>query len=310
MNEIESEHIVVEVRQVEPTNYDELTIPVVFHVLSGPSNSVVEMKVTEDFLQGKLDILNNVFNKKRTNNPNGGSANINFSLAEYDDNGKLLDVKGLNPIKTKTIFTAKESLEYIKEELKWDYNKYLNIWICDLASGSYRGDGSTSFRVEAPKVILEGETAIAGIDARSITDIKEGDVVELEDTGIVYNMGDFAITRNYDNWATGFSNLIGRYYGLLSMGYISRWDWRIQESVDNLVDGDTDFCDDTPMYDYSYSLYKKNYVTGERFTTYNIMANYSRQNSITYDQAKRIREVLKKCPTRWSYKSDWAFTGK
>ncbi|MGZ2370019.1 hypothetical protein ACXR6G_09560 [Ancylomarina sp. YFZ004] len=310
INEIESEHIAVKVRQVEPTNYDELTIPIIFHVLSGPSNSIVEMKVTEDFLQEKLDILNNVFNKKRTTNPNGGSAHINFRLAEYDNHGKVLDVKGLNKIKTTKILRPTESLEYIKENLKWDHNKYLNIWICDLAAGRYSSNGSTSFKVEVPKVILEGETAIPGIDARPITDLEEEDLEELVDTGIVYNIGEFAITQNYDSNSTGFANLIGLYYGLLKMNFKEYWDWRIQEYVSNMVDGDTDFCGDTPIYDYGYSLYKKHYVTGAKFTTYNIMAQYSRQNSITYDQAKRVREVLQKCPTRWSYKSDWAFTGK
>ena len=58
-------------------------------------------------------------------------------------------------------------------------------------------------------------------------------------------------------------------------------------------------------------LYKQDAnATYEWFTSFNIMDNYSFKNSITVDQAKRIRKVLEQCPSRWAYKSNWAFEGK
>ncbi len=94
------------------------------------------------------------------------------------------------------------------------------------------------------------------------------------------------------------------------MEYSRKYVSSLRKYVENIVDGDTDFCSDTHLYKYTYSLYKEDMNTGFIFTSFNIMANYSRKNSITADQASRIREVFDKCPSRWSYKSDWAFTGK
>ncbi|WP_262885236.1 hypothetical protein [Odoribacter splanchnicus] len=36
---------------------------------------------------------------------------------------------------------------------------------------------------------------------------------------------------------------------------------------------------------------------------------YNRKNSVSVDQALRMRKVLKQCPSRLNYKSDRAFTG-
>ena len=46
------------------------------------------------------------------------------------------------------------------------------------------------------------------------------------------------------------------------------------------------------------------------FTSYNVMDRYSYKNSISRDQIKRIRMHLERCPSRWMYKSKFAFTGK
>lgn len=43
---------------------------------------------------------------------------------------------------------------------------------------------------------------------------------------------------------------------------------------------------------------------------FNVIDIYSRKNSVSVDQVKRMRMVMKQCPSRWSYKSGFAFTGK
>ena len=86
-------------------------------------------------------------------------------------------------------------------------------------------------------------------------------------------------------------------------------------------DGDSDYCPDTYSFDYGFypSVFKANNLDGqpendptrplEYFTSFNVMDMYSYKNSLSVDQVKRLRMVLQQCPSRWAYKSDWAFTG-
>ena len=104
---------------------------------------------------------------------------------------------------------------------------------------------------------------------------------------------------------------VAAFLGLEFMAYSEYYDYGVGDYVGNLVDGDTDYCADTKVYDSAYGIYKTDYFNEkEYFTTFNIMADYSRNNSITVDQARRIRMVLERCPSRWFYKSSWAFNGK
>ena len=100
------------------------------------------------------------------------------------------------------------------------------------------------------------------------------------------------------------------YYGLL---------YTDQDDNNTFVNGDNDYCPDTYAYysGYSSGIYKNNRLYREDvdaeyewFTSFNIMDNYSRRNSITVNQAERIRMIVERCPSRWAYKSSWAFTGK
>ena len=88
------------------------------------------------------------------------------------------------------------------------------------------------------------------------------------------------------------------------------------------ADGDSDYCPDTYSFDYGYypTVFKGNNLDGqpendptrpmEYFTSFNVLDMYSYKNSLSIDQVKRVRMVLKQCPSRWAYKSNWAFTGE
>ena len=94
--------------------------------------------------------------------------------------------------------------------------------------------------------------------------------------------------------------------------------------VDNIYTfetGDTDYCPDTYFYSkWNQLIYKNNDLSEcsydldvdpiEYFTSFNVMDRYSRKNSLSVDQVKRIRSVIKACPSRWAYKSTRAFTGE
>ena len=106
------------------------------------------------------------------------------------------------------------------------------------------------------------------------------------------------------------ATVLGGYYGLMFTDQNQNDDW---------VDGDNDFCEDTYYFysDYSSSVYKNTRLYREDaegiydwFTSFNVMDSYSRKNSVSVDQALRMRMVLERCPSRWAYKSEWAFTGK
>ena len=93
------------------------------------------------------------------------------------------------------------------------------------------------------------------------------------------------ITWDYYQW------IIIRRYGYVNGRY---------SLITNFVDGDTDFCSDTYMTDRADLIFKQSYLTEEWFTGCNIMTQNSRKNSITYDQAKRVRQIIESCPSRWS----------
>jgi hypothetical protein len=311
LDNLESNILDIIVREVSEDNYEEIVLPVIFHLLSPPSHSVPAMKVTTEVMQGKLDVLNTIFNKQRTTNPNGGNAKITFKLAKFDINGVLLREEGLNIVNLNEKLTPNENLAYMKDNLMWDPNRYFNIWIGNM-SNYWSSDGSQSFKVELPNVILEEEEVIPGIEADPVVDYDLTEDTELTDVGIVYDREEFLKASGLDNDKFDLAAVIGKYLGLFSMKVKIEWQNDPEQGwieVPLLVNGDSDYCDDTAVYDYAYSLYKENYNTGEYFTSFNIMSDYSRTNSITVDQVSRIREVLEKCPSRWAYKSDWAFIG-
>lgn len=114
------------------------------------------------------------------------------------------------------------------------------------------------------------------------------------------------------NDATELATIFGYYLGLKTMQYSESYNWETGEDENNLIDGDTDFCPDTYFYDplNNFTIFKTEKAEGKRYTSFNIMEGNSRKNSITVDQARRMRMVTDRCPSRWSYKSNWAFNGK
>lgn len=284
----------------------EIVYPVVFHLLVPPAANRPAFSVGSDKLQKVLDRLNDIFNNRASNNPNGGSAKITFKLAIYDEAGKMLEEPGKNQINLAKDMTETEYKKYLNSGILWDPNRYLNIFIAKF-SDSWSSDGSKSYQAVAPNVILSGMSAIPGITARSVSKFETSDVKDFSDVGILLNYSDFFNPNNaVGNDKLEFATVVGYYLGLLNMTYVEK------SNTNNLVNGDTDYCPDTYVYEETgnFNIYKISKLEGEYFTTFNIMAKYSRKNSITLDQARRIRMVVDRCPSRWSYKSDWAFTGK
>ena len=70
-------------------DYEEIVVPVIFHVMVPPPSIGPAYSVSSEELQKRLDHLNDIFNRRATSDPNGGNAKIIFKLAEYDPSGRL-----------------------------------------------------------------------------------------------------------------------------------------------------------------------------------------------------------------------------
>lgn len=118
-------------------------IPVVFHVVY--NNSIENLN--DSFILSQVKTLNECYRKKNADTINtrdifksiAGDAGIEFYLASIDPQGN--STKGVT--RTSTLKTTFYDANY-SDEMKfnstggqdaWDPSKYLNIWVCDIASG-------------------------------------------------------------------------------------------------------------------------------------------------------------------------------
>lgn len=304
-NNVTSNTLQIKRRELpDPEKYEEIVFPVIFHLLIPPYSSRPAYSISVEKLQEKLDRVNNIFNGLISKNPNGGNARIKFRLAEYDQEGKLLQEKGKNVINLTSALANQTAYEkYINTPgCIWDPERYLNIFVAKY-SDSWTSTGAYTYVATPPNVIKTGETPILGMEtAKEVEKFTIGDVKSYKDVAIMLNFeGVLNINSNEKNDATELATILGYYLGLKTMQYASG----------SLVDGDTDYCQDTYVYSLTNNnaIYKTEYFDGKYYTSFNIMEAKSRKNSITVDQAARIREVVEKCPSRWSYKSGWAFSG-
>jgi len=302
---LKSEPLKVTIRPLQDTeSMPEIVFPVMFHLMVPPPSNKPAYSITSAQLQEKLDRLNVIFNRQRTTNPNGGNAKIVFKLAEFDRAGKRLKAKGQETINVAAGLTDVQYKQLINTTKIWDPNKYLNIYVAKFAD-NWTSSGALSYIAEAPKVILSSAATIPGLTTTPVAAYSETDVKDFSEAAILLNYGEFF---NPALWVSNnpleLATVIGYFFGLKTN--------KASFNDSNVVNGDTDYCADTYMYQENtpnFSIYKTAYKSDDKFTSFNIMTDYSRKNSVTVDQVKRIRKVLESCPSRWSYKSNWAFTG-
>jgi hypothetical protein len=115
------------------------TIPVVVHILY-KNNS---QNVTDAQIRSQLDVLNEDFgrtNPDAASTPSGfinsaSSTNFQFCLAIKDPSGN--STSGIERRQTTvTSFQADDDMKFFTSGGldAWDVNKYMNIWVCDLAN--------------------------------------------------------------------------------------------------------------------------------------------------------------------------------
>lgn len=326
---LESNKLPVTIRPLPDETYDEIIVPVIFHMLIPPATAGPTYDITTEYLENSVQRMNDIFNRRVTTDPNAGNLKVTFKLAAYDKGGVKLQERGKNIIKlTAANITAIENYssdlsvgynKFIvsnKSSYVWDPTKYLNIWLTKFSTGQSEL-GKYSYKYMAPTVIHSAYD-IASIPGLSGVKMKDDfvleDVADCLEVGIMLNYMAFLNPLTQGSNEFNLATVIGGYYGLL----LTQCDKYTKLNPD----GDSDYCPDTYSFDYGYypTVFKGNNLDGqpendptrpmEYFTSFNIMDVYSRKNSISADQVVRMREVMEKCPSRWSYKSNWAFTGR
>lgn len=308
IGELESSKLPIEIREtVEPT-YEKIVYPVIFHVIVPAESAGVPPTVTTADLQKKLDRVNDIFNRRVTTDPNGGDARITFELAKFNPKGAPLLEPGKNQINlVKVLPDFKAHEEYIWNNAVWDSKKYLNIWIVNVTKLTGSSDAVTDYRAKSPNVYITGSEPIPGLKMNPVNDTWKP--AEIYDVGVVVPYTRFFNPASNGNDLFELGTAIGSYLGLMST--------MVTDTGSNMIDEDTDYCPDTQYYLGGWtSLYKTNQWDKEtvrpvvHFTSFNVMDAYSWKNSISADQANRMRKVTERCPSRWSYKSKWALTGQ
>lgn len=116
----------------EPTSRATLyTIPVVFHVIhtNGPEN------ISREQIMDQMRVLNQDFSYTNPNKTNirstflsvAADCQIKFELANVDPNGNCTD--GINRVYSSLGGEVDQSDAQVKDLVRWDYRKYLNVWV-------------------------------------------------------------------------------------------------------------------------------------------------------------------------------------
>lgn len=286
-----------QVRIIErPTEvFTPITVPVIFHILHQKKDAFLFTKITSDYLQAKIDRLNNVFaGKEYENAPSTINSNIKFELATTNVKGVILVEKGIDRI---TISDSENGSSYItknKTQMIWDLSKFLNVYI-HIDADQY------SYGAKAPSYILDnGSDLQMDWPLRKVASENDAKYNNYKEVGIempqtfLYEMDDLSFSCEYR-----FETHFGIFYGLLSTGYMPPWSG-----------AKDDFCSDTYTYFTRFSRPEKwtfvpEATNAERkngdeiyFDSFNIMDNRTKCTTITYEQVLRIRTVMENCPFR------------
>ncbi len=278
-------------KQVVPVK---LTVDVIFHIFELKStdptyDALTYQPVTQNLLEDAIDDMNNVFNNVSGNNPNGGTANIHFRLAEKNPAGNLLAKPGYDMInydKSWMIYTVYSPNDFFGKvnstpSYTWDPKRYFNIYMIPSGASNSMGANTPNHQI-----VPTGQDPIPGI-SNIITDASKLPV------GTNYNVYGVGIPRTLLFPGTGkrieLSPFVGTYYGLKRTGVSS-------PTV-------TDYCTDTRKYISTgqFQNLVKVGIDGMKFLADNAMDDNrypSLRNSFTIDQVNRIRAVMANCPAR------------
>lgn len=258
-----------------------LKIPVVVHIIHNNPVNIIgganNANITDEQIKSQIVVLNEDYRRKAgtkgfNTNAVGADMEVEFELATKDPNGNAST--GI----TRT-FVDKVSWDFlgdskiIANKIRWDYEKYLNIWVM---KSDGRTIGYSGFPYDS-KLIGIGSTAQDILDQN----VFDGVIVDYRNFGTCC-----AVTGLTYNFGRTTTHEIGHYLGLLH------------------PNGDencgTDYCDDTPQIESlnnstSCPILTSTCSSVKRTNMIENFMDYSPDrcmNTFTNDQKRRVRSAL------------------
>lgn len=289
LDTVKSKVVKVALTPAEDLNLEPVKVPLAVHAIYSEKTKPAVEFLTKEIMQKIVDRLNKAFAGTLYNAPSSYPANVEFELAVFE---KVL-------VDTETEDTQQKQYDYISQNLIKDPKHYLNIWIvsnmmfdqmppqkCQPSYTFGNPEDIPFFSANwwDPAKVL---TKVSSLSEVPVTPVEVGFPVLYSDCFKMLT-GDAA---------NPIETLVGRYYGLLPTG-------NTDEGVLMFDNTDVDFCPDTFSYlDNSMSHEKQTLQIGENptryfYESYNIMDSYSKCTTISRDQVKRLRQVMKDCPYR------------
>ena len=294
-------------------------LPIIFHVIYADENDPTQNIPAED-IYAMLDDVNQMY--RNAGGDNTVDLNMEFVLAETDPQGNLLEEPGIDRVKW---LTAELDAEEVMNDntrkyvhFLWEPNDYVNILVYRFSANNILGISTfpyttASHPMDGTDVLPDMNITLANLNYVRCVSINSSFIGDVDDALTPYAPESYkeVITKQVDDGVT-LAHELGHYFGL-----------RHAFSESNVGVLDTDYCEDTPSYNYVeyqmavQQIYQKleeeegfaasfdwatlfdrtNCRTGEKYISHNIMDYaYSYLDEFTADQRLRVRHVLDYSP--------------
>lgn len=288
-------------------------LPIVFHVIYNNGQSE-QQNVPQERLYEMLDTVNKLYKDAGFQSQN---MNVEFVAATVDPQGNTMKEPGIDRIKYPTGTLDMNDVMFGENrkynQFLWDPNKYVNVMIYTFSSNYSNTLGVAHFPYSPQDYEMNG-TETTPYDYISVDNLPYAYCVSLNNSWIQKGTSTDEIGKLQDiqsDLGHTLAHELGHYLGL-----------RHTFSEAESGCADTDYCKDTPSYDYTEYTYqiqqfsqgwqngtiehtKENFLTlfdrqnceGQKFTSHNIMDyEFCYSNQFTADQLARVRHVLTYSP--------------
>lgn len=269
-NGVNSLPVYVKIEAPIENNYTKIQIPVNVYVLYDPIQVELANAVTNKSLEDLFTRANAVFANSLVNSPHSMDSRVEFKF-----NRKI--VKNANNL------SGSELKNFVLTTCLQNPQDTLHIWFANT---------STDMPTYPPMYKINKTFELSGLGMSYVDNPSSVRLYGPEEVGIFMPLKDYISFSKGLNQPT-LEYVLGRFFGILPT----------ENLATNLVPGrnlDVDFCPDT--YNYSGATMGKEKRTVEfkkdsfiYFRSNNIMDDYSSATTITIDQVKRFRLVLKNC---------------